>query len=215
MITKRDWDEALDAWVDNERKRLGGPPTPDDVVQFKLGKLSEAEAARVRALLVYYPELTSILTEPLDDPRPRRRASAMQIYAVAATVVIAMLTTLLIREHQRPAEPAVHSSRHELTAMHARGPAVALELPAGRQRYLIILVPSEPLTKGEYELEIVRGSDVLWSASGVEPIDGTFELTIPGRFLRPGRYTLNVFGLAGGRKRITDSYTFDVVRTDT
>lgn len=215
MITKRDWDEALDAWVDNERKRLGGPPTPEEVVQFKLGKLSASEAARVRALLVYYPELTSILTEPLEEPRPRRRASAMQLYAVAATIVIAMLTTLLVRVHQRTVEPAVLSSRHELTAMHARGPAVALKLPAGRQRYLISLVPSEPLAKGQYELEIVRGSDVLWSVSSVEPIDGTIELTIPGKFLRPDRYTVIVFALDGGRKRIVDSYTFDVVRTGT
>ena len=207
MITKDDWNNALDVWVDEERRRLGGPPSPVEVVAYLSGTLSGADAARVRALLVYYPELTPLLNERIEKPLTTRQPS---LQAIAAALSIAALTTLLVREQRRNAEPVIHSSRHELVALHARGPAISLELPAGQEHYLISIVAPVSLTDAAYEIEIVRGSDVLWTATGARPIDDTFDVSIPGRFLTPGTYTLNVYALRGERKRIVEHYMFRV-----
>jgi hypothetical protein len=68
MTRKADWEAAAEMFMSAERKRLGGPPTPDEVVAYLRGELPPREAARVRSLLVYYPELTDLLSdsEPAD-----------------------------------------------------------------------------------------------------------------------------------------------------
>ena len=211
MITKNDWDDALDAWVAEERERLGGPPTPEEVVAYLRGELAPNEAARIRTLLVYYPELTPLLNERLDEPRSLRKSLAPRLFAAAAMLAVATLTTLLIQERQRNMLPSAHSSHHELSALRVRGSEVAIELPAGEERYLLTVVPSEPPSEDEYQIEIVHESEVLWSASGIRPIDDIFDITVPGRFLKPGTYTLNVYALGGVQPQLADRYTFRVV----
>lgn len=205
MITKTDWDEALDAWIDGERERLGGPPSPEDVVAFLGGELSPAEAARVRALLVYYPELTPLLDERIEKPR---RARALQLYAIAATFAVALLAADAIHQRLKSRHPVVPSTAYELTALRARGdtgPAYAL--PAGQQRYLITAIPSEPPDEqAPYDFEITRDGRVVWRARDVRPLNDAFVVDIPGEFLTPGTYTLNV-NKAG---RIVERYPFIV-----
>lgn len=69
MIGKDDWHAAAEELMARERERLGGPPTPEEVVAYSRGELSDEQAERVRALLVHYPQLTDVLTEPppVDD----------------------------------------------------------------------------------------------------------------------------------------------------
>ena len=62
MSDRNDWHAATDELRARERERLGDPPTPEEVVALSRGELSDAEAARVRALLVVYPDLTDVLT---------------------------------------------------------------------------------------------------------------------------------------------------------
>lgn len=200
MITKHDWDDALDAWTAGERERLGGPPAAEEIVAYRNGELSRADAARVRALLVYYPELTPFVRRP-------RKLAWLRPYAAAATVTVAMLGTVVVQLQHRIAMPAVHSARHELEAFRTRGPGLVHELPAGERRYHIVAVPSEPPDAGEYRLEIVRDSDVLWSARGVRPVDDAFDISIPGEFLEPGTYTLNVYD----ERHLIERYTLRVV----
>lgn len=189
MITKNDWDAALDAWVAEERERLGGPPSPEEIAAYLHGELPTAEEARVRALLVYYPELTPLLR----TRRATRRPSALRLYGVAATLVIALLGTDAIVQRRRSVQPSVPSSHHELNAVLTRGTgAPAYELPAGQARYLLTIVPPEPPAESAYELEIARESRVLWRARGVRPIDDTFVIDVPGAFLEAGTYTLLV-----------------------
>ncbi|HEX6095772.1 MAG TPA: hypothetical protein VF432_05550 [Thermoanaerobaculia bacterium] len=190
MITKTDWDAALDAWVDAECERLGGPPTQEQIVACLRGELPPDEAARVRALLVYYPELTPLLTQRIEKrPRPR----ALQLYAVAATLIIALLSADTFVQRRRNVQPAAFSAHHELRPILTRSGANATyELPSGEAHYLLTLVPVETPGEEEHEVEIARGSRVLWRARGVRPIDDAFIIDVPGQFLEPGTYTLRV-----------------------
>lgn len=196
MITRDDWNDALDAWVDEERERLGGPPSREEVTAYLRGDLPPAEAARVRALLVYYPELTPLLNARAPKPR---RPRALQFYAVAATLSVALLATDAVRQRARNAQPVVPSAHVELDAVLTRSGAAtdASELRAGEARYLLTLVPPERPAASDYEIEIARDARVLWSRRGVRPIDDTFVIDVPGAFLEPGTYTLHVF--TGGR----------------
>ena len=194
MITKTDWDDALDAWVAEERERLGGPPSEEDIVAYLSGDLAPAEASRVRALLVYYPELTPLLTERIEQPRVvELRPRALQLYALAATVVIALLAGNALVQRHRDAQPVAVSSHHVFSPSLTRGGAgPAYELPSGGARYLLTIYPVATPRDEEHEIEILRGSGVVWHARGVRPIEDAFLIDVPGRFLEPGTYTLRV-----------------------
>jgi hypothetical protein len=210
MITKNDWNAALDSWIDEERERLGGPPSPEDVVAYLNGELPAAQAARVRALLVYYPELTPLLAERVEKPRVVRMpaVSALRVYAVAATAAVVLLAVNTIDERRRSGQPAVVSSRHEFNPNVTRSGAAGVpRLVAGQQRYIITLVPTAAPKEGSYTLELTRGEDILWREEGIQPIDETFVLHIPGERLEPGKYTLNVGAADGG---VIDRYPFEV-----
>jgi hypothetical protein len=207
MITKDDWNDALDAWIVEERERLGGPPTPEEVVAYLSGQLPPAAAARVRALLVYYPELTPLLTERIEKPRELRQPFfALRLYAAAATLALVTVGATAIREHQRSIAPVALSSHHEFTADHTRGAGPSFVLAGGQRRYLVTAVPTEAPIESAYELEIARNSRVLWTATNVRPIDNAFVIDIPGEFLAPGEYTLSI--RAG--ERLVDHYPFRV-----
>jgi len=193
MMTKDDWNDALDTWIDSEGHRLGGSPTPEEVVAYLRGELSAADAARVRALLVYDPALTPLLQERTTNIVPFRR----RLLPIAAALVIALQTVLLIQSRVQIAQmnrPFAHESRHELEAVPlTRGPAPpppVTDLPAGEARYLLALPVDEPSSR----IDLVDRSGVVWSETEVRPIEGSIELEIPGKFLRPGSYRIDVYG---------------------
>ncbi len=64
MISKSDWQTAYDEILDEGRKRLP-PPAVEEMEALQEGRLSEAEADRVREQLSYYPELVRVMTEPV------------------------------------------------------------------------------------------------------------------------------------------------------
>lgn len=66
MITKSDWEAVVELMNAEDRGRLGEPPTVDEMFAYTRGELPAAEAARVRELLVCYPELARALAEPLE-----------------------------------------------------------------------------------------------------------------------------------------------------
>lgn len=200
MITRNDWNDALGAWAEEERERLGGPPSPEEVVAYLRGELSGAAEERVRALLVYDTALTPLLDERV--AKPRRERFAWRAYAVAATIVLAVLAV----QWPRP-EPSAPTSHYELTPFRTRGPAVVAELPAAKGESLLTVVPSAPPADTGHDIEIARDSKVLWRLRGVRPIDNAFVITIPAGFLEPGTYTLNIS--VDGRR--TDSYRFGVM----
>lgn len=67
MSDTNERDAAVEELLARERERLGGPPTPEEVAAYARGELSDADAARVRALLVVYPESAELLTQRVAD----------------------------------------------------------------------------------------------------------------------------------------------------
>jgi hypothetical protein len=72
MITKKDLQNAEDVLAELDRRSHGEPPTAEQMLAYSRGELAPAEEARVRALLVSYPELADTLTVPFpeDDAQP-------------------------------------------------------------------------------------------------------------------------------------------------
>lgn len=72
MITKSELHDAHRRMLEEERSRLGDPPTAEEVLAYSRGELSPAEEERVRELLACYPELARTLTEPFptDEAKP-------------------------------------------------------------------------------------------------------------------------------------------------
>ncbi|HKR62166.1 MAG TPA: hypothetical protein VJZ00_00435 [Thermoanaerobaculia bacterium] len=192
MITKDDWNDALDAWIVEERERLGGPPSPEDVVAYLSGELAPADAARVRALLIYYPELTPLLTERIEKPRKTWTPVVQRLYPIAATIALVFAGADAIVQRHLNSVPAVLTSQHEFNRESTRGTGPVYELRGGQQRYLITAIPAETPTAPSYEMEITRDSRVVWTAKDVRPLNDAFVVDIPGKFLSPGTYTLTI-----------------------
>lgn len=65
---KKILEEAYADLIRRGRERVGGPPTPEEVVAYSRGELPEAEAARFQERLAYYPDIARILSE--EEPPP-------------------------------------------------------------------------------------------------------------------------------------------------
>lgn len=211
--------DPFEVWAAQKRERLGGPPTPEEVVAFLRGELNEKEAARVQALLVYYPELTPLLRER-KRVVPRKRRIWTRALPVAAAAVIALQTILLVQSRMQLAgarRPHVHEARHELESaplIRGFGGTPVPELPAGESEYLIALTLTGRPNTRNYRLDLLDLSAprkrVVWSASSVRPNERTFNLTIPGTYLRPGSYTIDVYAAAEGGVYLLERFPFDV-----
>lgn len=71
MTTKSEWEQANRELLAQLRAKLGDPPTAEEMLAYSRGELSEEQAARVRELLVAYPDLARAYTEPFPDaPQP-------------------------------------------------------------------------------------------------------------------------------------------------
>lgn len=115
MISKSDWQAAYDEILDEGRKRLP-PPTVEEMEALQEGRLSEAEADRVREQLSYYPELVRVMTEPV----PADAAGLIADEEVAAG--LAALKERVRRERPpRPIRP-----RRPLPGILARAAAVVI-----------------------------------------------------------------------------------------
>jgi hypothetical protein len=64
MSTKSDWNAVHERLLADGRARLGEPPTEEQLLAYARGELSAVDEARVRELLVHYPELARTLRNP-------------------------------------------------------------------------------------------------------------------------------------------------------
>jgi len=71
-MTKSDLHTIHERLLAEQRERLGPPPTDDELFRYIDGTLSPADEARVRELLVVYPELAAAVGAPFptDDAQP-------------------------------------------------------------------------------------------------------------------------------------------------
>jgi hypothetical protein len=198
MITKDDWNAALDAWVAGERERLGGPPRPEEIAAYVRGELPRAEASRVQSLLVYYPELTPFLTK-----KPRRRPAVLRYLPIAAVVALAFFMI------PRRDAPFAIESKHELHAIELRGRGVAppYELPLNEDRLVLAAFLSESPRDPAYRIEIIRNDERIWTSHDVQPTrEGALEVAIPRGFLHAGLYRLDIYGVDRHGSYLRDSF---------
>ena len=75
MTTNSDWQAVNAEMTAEERRKLGEPPTADEMLAYTRGELSTEAAGRVRAWLVWNPDLARALMEPFpaDDAKPGDR----------------------------------------------------------------------------------------------------------------------------------------------
>jgi hypothetical protein len=67
MITKEDWNDAIDAFAAEMCETLGGTPTHEEAEAFYAGALAPDDAERIRARIIYcglapFPEVGDEVT---------------------------------------------------------------------------------------------------------------------------------------------------------
>jgi hypothetical protein len=184
MITTHDVDAAIVRWVEAECHRLGGPPSDAEIAAYGRGELSAADAARVRALLVYYPHLNTYLQQP---------ARRTPLAPMLAITVAAVLAVMLARSPR--VEPHVWQSPITLTPPLARGPSHGppRELPADRENYDLELELHSTAATAAIDIVDADG-DVRWSATGFHVDGDRVQMTVPSSLLDAGEaYRIAVF----------------------
>lgn len=216
MITKNDWDAAAEEFMLAERERLGGPPTPEEVIAYSRGELSEADATRVRALLVYYPDLADILDEPA--PPVRAKFSVARALPIAAAVLFAIFAGISQWQVQRLTRerdaPRVLGERHALMPLQQRRGAsegTPYLLPARQKSSQLELLVNDTRTYPAYRVSIVdaRGKEQ-WSAPIERTQDNTFELSVFHAFLGEGTYRIRVYGVQNDSEELLQSYAIRI-----
>jgi Asp-tRNA(Asn)/Glu-tRNA(Gln) amidotransferase C subunit len=67
MVLENDWVRATQDLITRERERIGDPPTPEEILAYSRGELTEAEEERIREAISYYPDVAKALSEADHD----------------------------------------------------------------------------------------------------------------------------------------------------
>ncbi|HEX8251921.1 MAG TPA: hypothetical protein VF846_02145 [Thermoanaerobaculia bacterium] len=72
MISKSDWTSTNRELTEEARRKLGNPPTEEELEAYSRGELAPEEEERIRELLVAYPELARVMfaAAPDDEAAP-------------------------------------------------------------------------------------------------------------------------------------------------
>lgn len=231
MSAKSDWQAVHQQLTMEEQRRLGDPPTAEEMLAYSRGELSGEKEERVRALLVAYPDLARALTEPfpvdgeLADVELERQWASMQQrihggrvvrFPYAWTALAAALAIVFAGLYWQ-AESKVRRMTHELTTPRAIGESTLL-LPEGQRGagggavtvnaegdVLALQVPlMGDVRHTMFRLELRSGERSLWRSNPMRPGDDhSFMIFVPREFLSPGRYQVIVYGIgASGEERL-------------
>lgn len=185
MITKTDWRAAGQHYMSDERRRLGDPPTAEEMLAYTRGELSAEDEERVRERLVCHPDLVRTLTEPFpsvgakagepdfmsDEEFARHWASLRTrvhrgspshagrfspvLHALAAGVIL-VLGVLLWQARMELSEPRVIGEELVLYPDGRRGPSgEATTLTANGESILLVVSLIGPRDFHRYRLEIL------------------------------------------------------------
>lgn len=239
MITKSNWQAAHDQMTAEDRRRLGEPPTGEEVLAYMNGELNEADAARVRALLVAYPELARTVAHPFpaewegdafsDDElskhfaqlqeriRPQENVRVFPFRAVsaalAAVATLALVFGGLLWDTRRElARPRLAVEAQELSPQGRRGPREHVEVVAVADQPFDLKIPvREQQEYPAYLLDIVEESGRVIRSLGpaARTESETFTIVVP-RGLPAGRYAVVLHGVDGARERELATYPFRV-----
>ena len=64
MITTEEWRQAFEMFAEQERQRLGEPPTYEEAEAYFAGTLPDSEVETVRDKLCAWPDLLRCMIEP-------------------------------------------------------------------------------------------------------------------------------------------------------
>lgn len=182
MITKSDWQAVHDAMTAEEREKLGPPPTAEEMLAYTNGELAEEDEARIRKLLVAYPELARTLTHAMPgedgglspamvsaqwNALQRRLQKAPEgrvlqfwrISAAMAAMLALVFGAFLWRAHMRMSEPRVvawQDGGQMLFPDRTRGGGSSVVVPAQGDPLLLIVPMFNQPQFASYRLEIVN-----------------------------------------------------------
>lgn len=241
MITKSEL-QAIHGRITSERRdRLGPPPTDEELFAFMRGELPPADEARVRELLIAYPELARAMAEPFpgedegelseielashwsalqkrihgDAVLRRTRAWQWTSAALAAALVVAFVG--LVRFRQESLAPRVASDAQLLLPDGQRGAGDPFPpLTAQGDSFVLMASLINPPAFASYRLEIVEAgaSRILWTSPELQrPANDTFQIVVPRAFLRPGKYRIVIYGVNGARQERLASYSLRAPET--
>lgn len=198
MANKSDWQEANRRLMAEQREALGDPPTPEELLAYSRGELSERDEERIRDLLVAYPELARTYSTPLSEERepviteeevaaglrevkqrlgiaaPRRRGWRYIPTTVAASLALLFLGLYVraeshARDHARTCEiPRLLGAPQELDPDGNRGPAAPTLLRKDGDAYLLKPRLLNQVRYPYYSLELNDGRVAVWTANAAE-----------------------------------------------
>ena len=222
MITRNEWLSAADAFIDEERARLGGPPTDEERAAYVRGELPDAEMERVRALIVYYDDGSLSEEEKAEDwaaieasiaAQPKHESWRRWLVPMAAALVVAFLAGRFSRSNDP--EPRLHAGGLILESQRTRGvnPEIA-DLPAEEETFLLEVRLGAAATFPRYRMEVVSIESTpprtVWSGEVELHSGNTLELSLPHSFLDPGLYRIDVSGLNGSNRETLEKFTVRV-----
>ena len=242
MMNRSDWQAVRDAMIADDRAKLGEPPTVEELLAYERGELSNEYAERVRQLLIAYPELARAYAAafPSDDAelppdvidrqwnafRGMSRgagATVLQFWrwsaAVAAAVAI-VFGAMLWQTHGERMRPHVLPEAIVLTPDGRRGAGPtpqAMINPRGDSVLLVISIVG-PTDYETYRLDLVRSDshERVWSSGPLRrPNSDAFNVEVPSRTLRDGKYEVIAYGLRGSAEAPVTTYVIEVRRQRT
>lgn len=238
MITKSELQAIHGQLVAERRRRLGPPPTNEELFAFMRGELSGDDEARVRELLIAYPELARAMSEPFPEEGDlseielaahwkslqtrihghpaERRVRFWQWTSAALAAAMMLAFGGIVWQRQASLAPRVATSHLLMTDVQRGSGDAATLIPAGDDSYELVISMVDPERFDRYRLELTTAAAArtLWNSEPMRrPGNDTFRVVVPGRFLAPGRYQVVVWGVSGARQERIAAYPFRVAET--
>jgi hypothetical protein len=235
MITKSVWQAAHEEMTAEDRRRLGDPPTADEVLAYSRGELDAAEETRVRQLLVAYPEMALALAVPFpedDEPMstaevdrhwsefrrrmPVEQAKVLQFWRASAALAAAialMLGVLLWRAQAKLEQPrALQQAVLEPDGPTRGGSDGETTVKPTGESILLIIPVGAPVSR-DYRVDLVGAQRKLWRSKPLRDESGTFSIVVPSKLLEPGSYQVVLYGIDGGAEEKLATYSLRVPGT--
>jgi len=239
MITKSELQAIHGQMLAERRRRLGPPPSNEELFAFMRGELSPEREALVRELLIAYPELARAIAEPFPEEGD---LSAVELDAhwntlqkrihgdpalhrvrfwqrTSAALAAAMIHAFggIVWQRQASVAPRVAMSKYVLVPAGQRGAGDAATLVMTDDASYVLVASLIEAKYDAYRLEIATldpAPRTLWSSPALRrPDNDMFEIVVPRAFLAPGNYQVVVWGVSGARQERVSNNPLRVAET--
>lgn len=228
MISKTDLQAVLDEMRTEEHRTRPEPPTAEEMLAYRDGTLSAGEEARVREILLSWPELLHALmaSVPADDAGDALPAAVLErqwqamrgdlgikrgsdrgariltfrnaITAIAAA--LAIVVGVVSWQQQREARRPRMLAQTSVIMSSSRGAAGGnpITVRAADDNVLSVQLDGDARYES-YRVVILDDADhEIWRGDAVRPQDETLSVFLPHSFTAPGPYWLVVHGIRDG-----------------